>query len=168
MFDLKQFTIPFAGLKQEEHRFGFKINELFFEEFEYSEIKEGQFEIDLVLLKQSTMLTLDFDIRGKVLVTCDRCLDDFELPVNTNQRLFIKFGNETYEETDEVIVLSHNEQEINVSQYIYEFISLAIPQVRVHPEGECDPEVIQKLEELKAGSDDHIDPRWDALRKFKN
>jgi uncharacterized protein len=169
MFDLKQFIIPFVGLKQGEHRFDFKINELFFEELRYSELKRGHFEVDLVLLKQSSMLTLDFDIRGKATVTCDRCLDEFETRIDAKHHLFIKFGNKSYEETDEVIVISQNDQELDVSQYLYEFILLSIPQVNVHPEGECDPEVIKKLEELKPKNDDiGTDPRWDALRKFNN
>jgi uncharacterized metal-binding protein YceD (DUF177 family) len=167
MFDLKQFTIPFAGLKQGEHRFDFTINELFFEEFGYSELKKGHFEIDLVMLRQNTMLTLSFDIKGKAMVTCDRCLDEFEMSVESQQRLFVKFGNETYEETDEVLVLSHHEQELDISQYVYEFVLLSVPQVRVHPEGECDPEVIRKLEELQPKNDDEdTDPRWDALKNL--
>jgi uncharacterized metal-binding protein YceD (DUF177 family) len=169
MFDLKQFVIPFVGLKQGEHRFDFKVNELFFEELGYSELVRGQFDVELVLLKQSSMLTLEFEIRGKATVTCDRCLDEFETPVEAQYQLFVKFGNESYEETDEVVVISHNEQELDLSQYLYEFIVLAIPLINVHPEGECDPEVIKKLEELKPKKeDDGTDPRWDALRNFNN
>jgi uncharacterized metal-binding protein YceD (DUF177 family) len=166
MFDLRQFTIPFAGLKPGDYRYEFEVNEKFFEELGYiEEIIKGDFKINLLLLKHSNMLTLTFNIKGKTDVTCDRCLDFMELDVDTEQKLFVKFGDSSYEETDDVLVLSHGEQEIDVTQYIYEFIILAIPPVHVHPEGECDPEVIKKLEELKPKKND-TDPRWDSLKKL--
>jgi uncharacterized protein len=120
------------------------------------------------LEKQSSMMILTFDIKGEVEVACDRCLENFDLPVSSMQTLIVKFGEETREETDEIFILSRNEQDFDVSQFVYEYIILAIPQVRVHPEGECDPEILRKLEELKPKSDQNIDPRWDALRKFNN
>jgi uncharacterized protein len=167
MFDLKQFVIPYTGLKQEEHRFEYTINELFFEELEYSEIKKGRFDVELVLQKTSNMMTLDFNISGWIFVPCDRCLDDFKMPLETSQKLFVKFGDETHEETDEILVLSRSQQDFDVSQFIYEYIILAIPSVRVHPDGECDPEIEKKLEELKPKNDENdIDPRWDILRNL--
>jgi uncharacterized protein len=167
MLDLKQFTIPFHGLKQGEHRFEYSINELFFEELGYSDIKQGNFKIDLLLLKQASMMTLDFEIAGEMSAICDRCLEEMVLAVNSEQKLFIKFGDETHEETDEVFVLSRSEQEINVAQFIYEYVILSIPTVIAHPEGECDPEIEKKLQELKPKSSDTNDPRWDILKKFK-
>lgn len=169
MFDLKQFSIPYIGLKQGEHKFEYTINELFFEELGYSEINHCLFNVKLGLLKQPTMMTLDFEIRGKLSVTCDRCLDEFTMPIETDQKLFVKFGDESHEETDEIYIISRNEQELDVAQFIYEYIILAIPQVRVHPKGECDPEIEKKLEELKPKNDNKdIDPRWDILKNLNN
>jgi uncharacterized protein len=167
MFDLKQFTIPFTGLKQGEHRFEYSINELFFEELGYSDIKQGLFKVNLLLLKQNSMMTLNFEISGEISTTCDRCLEEMILPINSEQTLFIKFGDETHEETDEVFVLSRHEQEMDVSQFIYEFIILAVPAVKAHPEGECDPEIERKLQELKPKSSNDDDPRWDILKNIK-
>ncbi|MBA3900358.1 MAG: DUF177 domain-containing protein [Bacteroidetes bacterium] len=169
MFDLKQFMIPYIGLSQGEHRFEYKINELFFEELGYSEMKQGLFKINLDLLKQSSMMTLNFEIKGESTVTCDRCLDEFILPIEAEQKLFVKFGDETHEETDEIFILSRNEQELDVAQFIYEYIILAMPPVFTHPEGECNPEIEKKLEELKPknNNNDDIDPRWDILKNLK-
>ncbi|HET6244427.1 MAG: DUF177 domain-containing protein [Bacteroidetes bacterium] len=166
MFDLNQLSIPFVGLKDGEYQYKYAINESFFEELEYSEIKKGIFNIDLFLLKQSNMLTLNFEIEGKAIVECDRCLDELEISVQTKRRLFVSFGEATHEETDEVFVLSYNEQELNVSQFIYEYIVLAIPLINSHPEGECNPEIVKKLEELKPKIN-NSDPRWDILNKLK-
>ena len=166
MFDLKQLSIPHIGLKIGEHEFRYTINELFFEELGYSEIKKGTFNIVLLLHKQINMLTLNFSIEGIAKVVCDRCLDELELDIKTQQKLFVSFGEETQEETEEKLILSHNEQEINVSQFIYEYIILAMPLARTHMEGQCDPELVKKLEELKPKSNG-IDPRWEILNKLK-
>lgn len=163
----KKFIVPFIGLSLGKHHYEYDIDDSFFQDFEYSEIKQGNLKVNLVVDKQSNMLILDFAIEGFVNVMCDRCLDNFDMDISTNQRLFIKFGEETREETDQVIVFSSNEYEIDVSQYIYEYIVLSLPHKRIHPEGECDPEVIKKLNELKINKEDKDnDPRWDILKNI--
>ena len=115
MTNPKKFIIPFIGLSLGKHQYHYDIDDSFFQEFEHSEIKQGNLEVSLVLDKQSTMLILDIAIRGFVNVMCDRCLDNFNMKLNTEQRLFVKFGEETREETDEIVVFSTNEYEIDVA-----------------------------------------------------
>ena len=57
---------------------------------------------------------------------------------------------------------------IDTSQYIYEYIRLQLPQKRIHPDGECNVEVISKLNNHKAGRihGDEIDPRWEPLKEI--
>ena len=167
MTNPKKFLIPFIGLSLGKHEYDFDVDDSFFEEYDYSEIKQGNLKVNLILDKQSSMLILNFKITGFVNVMCDRCLDNFNMALNTEQRLFVKFGEETKEETDEVVVFSNNEYEIDAAQYIYEYIVLSLPHSRIHPEGECDPEVIKKLEEIKINKEKkNIDPRWDILKNI--
>ena len=84
----------------------------------------------------------------------DRCLGEFDQPVENHARVIIKFGEEE-EESDEIIVIPESETQINVAQLIYEFIALAVPIRHVHPDDEngnstCDPNMIKKLEELRS------------------
>ena len=37
------------------------------------------------------------------------------------------------------------EDEVDLAQYIYESIVLSLPYQRVHPEGECDPEMLGRF-----------------------
>lgn len=112
------------------------------------------------------MLELDISFSGNVELECDVCTGLYAQPIRGEERLIVKFGEESYDETDEIIVLHPGEYEINIAQPLYEFIHLALPARRVHPEGECDPEVLKKLEELNSGEEekDDTDPRWDALK----
>jgi uncharacterized protein len=166
----KRFLISFGGLKLGNHQFDFEINDKFFEEFEYSDYKKGSLNVRIEMEKQQRMLILLFTISGSVQVVCDRCLDPFPLDINGKHQLFVKFGNESHEESEDVIVIPENETRINVGHYIYEYIILSIPVRQVHGDGsnqgaECDPEVIKRLEELK--SSEKIDPRWEVLNKLK-
>jgi len=173
MNDMKEFVIPFSGLSLGIHTFDFEINRKFFESIEYSEIHDGEISWHVELNKQNNMLIFNFSFSGKVNVTCDRCADDFDMPIEGNNRLIVKFGNIAYEETEEIIVLTETEHEIDLAPFIYEYLILAMPLKRVHPDDEngvsqCDPEVIKKLEEISIRHKDNndIDPRWDALKNL--
>jgi uncharacterized protein len=166
---MKEFLISFSGLSLGKHEYEFEIKDKFFESLEYSEIKKGNVHLDMTLEKHSVMLILNFSFKGEVTVMCDRCADDFEIPVEGENRLIVKFGPEPGEESEDIIVIGEGEHEIDISQYIYEYITLALPLQRIHGDDEngvslCDPEVLKKLEEISVKHEQGTDPRWDALK----
>ena len=168
MKNLKQFVIQFESLKIGNHDFHFEIDQAFFEELGSEEISKGNFQVDLDFEKMSTMLVLNFKIKGSVLLSCDRCLEDFNYQLETTQRLYVKFGEESYEESDDVYILASNKAEIDLSQFIFEYILLAIPQRRVHDEKDCDPEIVKLLNKNQEAQpkEEESDPRWDALKNL--
>jgi uncharacterized protein len=170
--DLKKYVIPFAGLKEGRHEFEFDVDDSFFDQFESSEIKKGKLGVSVELIKSQQVLEMSFYIDGFVKTICDRCLDEFDLPVTYNGKLFFKFAAESYELTDEIIILSASENEINISQFIYEFIHLALPYRRIHPDingmSGCNKMMIQKLESLKIDeiTENNYSPSWDKLKEI--
>jgi uncharacterized metal-binding protein YceD (DUF177 family) len=95
------------------------------------------------------------------------------------ERQIVKFSDDENLEdnTDEIIVLSKNAHEVDVSQLIYEYINLAVPLFnRCSDVGNttwCDKVVIEKLNSLSATAKQEeentdADPRWEALKKIKN
>jgi len=168
----KQFLIPFSNLKVGTYPFEFEINNSFFDYFETSEIKNGRLNVSINFEKQSRMLILIFKISGNVRLICDRCLDEFDQNIQTEKKLIVKLGTEEKEETDEIISIPNSEHAINVAQYIYEFIHLALPTKRVHPTKEngeslCNAEVLKKLKEHQINIVEEIDPRWESLKNIK-
>lgn len=164
---LKNFVIPFVGLSAEEHQFDFLIDDKFFECFEYSEIKRAQAKVHLNLNKHERMLELTFSLTGTLEVTCSRCLDHFDFPIDGKEVLFIKFGHEFKEEDDDVIIIPETESQINIAPFIYDYLCLLVPFRVVHPENEdgqsaCDPDVISRID--NSSDINEIDPRWDKLR----
>ena len=167
---LKQYIIPFAGLKPGVHRFSFKVDDLFFEQFEYSEINKGDIAVEIDLEKEEKILILNFSITGEVEVHCDRCYEPFNLSIDGNERLIVKFGHDFHEENEEVQIIPEGETQINVSSFIYEYVHLLIPVRRIHPVDKngismCDPEIIKRIEERESASEP--DPRWEVLKKLK-
>jgi uncharacterized protein len=167
------FTIPMSGMKEGYHNYDFEINKEFFEQFEESEIKEGTFLATVEAEKRSSHIDMTIRIKGEVSISCDRCLGVFQHPVDCVNRLLVKFGN-IYEESDpEIIIFPADEQELDLKQYFYEYILLALPIQRVHPEessgnSTCDPEMLKKLEDHLVNKDSRTDPRWDELKKLMN
>lgn len=155
------------------HLFEFEINDSFFESFENSEIKSGKVYVELQLDKKEKMMTLLFLLKGNVVLECDRCLDLYEQLVNSTSHIILKSGKYRKEETDEVEIIPESANEINVAQYIYEFINLALPFKRTHPfnkKGEplCNKTILEKLKEHQSGiqKNEDTDPRWDALKNL--
>ncbi len=164
---LKNFVIPFVGLSTGDHEFEFLIDDKFFECFEYSEIKRAHVNVNLNLKKHDRMLEFTFTMTGTLEVTCSRCLDQFDLPIEGEEVLFVKFGHEYKEEDDDVIVIPETDSQINISPFIYDYLSLMVPFRVIHPENEdghsaCDPDVISRID--KSSEQKEVDPRWDKLR----
>ncbi len=175
MEPVSKYIIPFSGLNQGIHEFNYHIDKEFFSEIEYSLIEDSSVDVTVSLNKTETMLLLDFEIEGTVHLQCDRCTDYFDLPVKGKNRLIVKFGEETEEVSDVVLVLSEKEFEFNISQYIYEYINLLVPMRHVHSDdtegnSTCNQEMIDIIEKIsnKQTDPEEIDPRWEALKNLKN
>ncbi|MGB7786384.1 MAG: DUF177 domain-containing protein [Salinimicrobium sp.] len=176
MRKLKEFTIPFVGLKQGKHSFEYEIDNKFFEHFEYDEFNSADIKVDLLLEKKSTMMEFTFKASGTVNIFCDLTNEPYDQPIDSELFLVVKFGQEYNDDNEEVLILPHGEFEINVQQYIYELIVLAVPSKRVHPgvlDGTLQSEVLEKLEELspkekETKEEEDIDPRWDKLKNLLN
>ncbi|MFH6603177.1 YceD family protein [Maribacter algicola] len=168
----KEYYIPFSGLKQGKHRFDYIIENKFFESFGYNEFNDAHIELNVMLNKTSTMLELDFDAEGTVNVDCDLTNEPYDQPVASELQLVVKFGDEFNDDDDEILIIPHGEHQVNIAQYIYEMLVLAVPQKRVHPgiaDGTLKSDALDRLAELgpkESENKEDNDPRWDALKKL--
>ncbi len=172
----EEFSIPVTGLKDGEHHYEFALEDTFFEHFENPEVSRGSVTLEVVLTKRATMMILDLTFRGTVHLLCDRCSVFFDQPVEHEDRLIVKVTEENeFGGEEDVLVLDPEDPAIDLAQEAYEMVMISIPQRRVHPEGQCDPDSIEKLESLKREKNDGlkgrteegIDPRWEALKKLR-
>jgi len=162
---LNQFVIPFSGLPEGEHWFDFKIEKEFFECFENSDVLEADVLLTVQLIKRSTMLELQFGFSGSVKIECDRCLGPVDLPLECDEKIFVKFGNGTYDEAAEVLVIPFGESEMDIGSIAYEIIYVALPMKRAHPDSECE-EGAEEYISIEEEKEDKIDPRWEQLKNL--
>ena len=140
------FLINFTSLKEGQHIFNFKIDDTFFEQLEYAVIESGQLDVEMILDKKTTLMNAAFHIKGKVTVMCDRCTDDFEIPVNTRNEMIYKFGSEPIDD-ESVIVVLPRESKIDVKHPIYEFTATSLPLKKLHPKGQCNEEMLKIMDQ---------------------
>ena len=172
MCSLEHFKIDLKGLTEEVTTFDWELGKDYFDALDETEVESGALHVSLSIRKASGFFELQFHTVGTVDITCDRCLDLMEQPIETENRLVVKFGSTNSEEDDTVIV-DEDEGILDTSWFIYEFIALAIPIQHVHATGKCNPAMTKALEELSADrsgdeeSSQTIDPRWEKLLKLK-
>ena len=172
MKPLKEYIIQFVGLKEGKHSFDYVIENTFFDFFEYDEFNSANVKVDVELTKKATLLEFHFTVSGTVNVYCDLTNEPFDQPIHTDFDLVVKFGDAYNDDNEEILIVPHGEYEINIAQYIYELIVLAVPTKRIHPgveDGTLKSEILEKLEELspkETKNNEDIDPRWNTLKKL--
>ena len=173
MKELKQFEIPFIGLKDGNHIFEYQIDKKFFNIFQFDEFDDANLKATVNFLKKSTMMELSFNITGTVNVPCDVTNESFDLEIEGDLPLIVQFGHEYNDENEEILILPQEAYQMNIAQFIYELVISSTPSKRVHPQvldGTMESEALKKLEELRikivktVEKQESTDPRWDKLK----
>ncbi len=183
MNDLKDYIVDLKSMEENLCEKDFSIEDDFFQSLEQEEINGGRLDVHLRVKKIAEVFDLFFDINGEVVIVCDRCLDNMVQPISTEAKIRVKFGSEYMDDGSDLIVVPETEGVINVAWLIYEFAALAIPIQHVHPDGECNPEMMNILKQHeghipedtdsgKAGetsaAGEETDPRWNGLKNLLN
>ena len=165
----EDYTIHYIGLANGQHDFSYSVDDKFFNEFGHSDVKKGKVEVAVELIKQERVLLLNFRFEGWIRMTCHRCLEEFDYPIIGTNRLIVKLGNRAEEESDQVIVIPAESNELNLSQYIFEFIELLIPLRVVHPDdakgnSTCNPEVLKVMNRHIDNEKKPENHTWDQMK----
>ena len=169
MKSLSPYLIKFSGLKEGIHLFNYELGNKFFKNFDYYDFLDAKLFAKLELEKQSTLLNLKFSFNGEIEVQCDVSMESFNLDLETEHAVVVKFKDDIISTDDKVIFMPAGSHSIDVSHLIYESIILAVPQKKVHPgieNGSLKSEIVEKLEALKPKKNfkEKTDPRWDRLK----
>ena len=179
---LRNYDIDIVRLKEGKHTFSFEVNNEFFSQFEdNSLVTNGDLRVGVVLNKDINLIEALFEIEGTVELVCDRSLETFDYPLNTVERVLYKYGAEEQEINEEIYIITRDTPRLRLAQLIYEFILLALPAKKIHPDyiGEMDEDDFDDEGQLvytsdedgddeeDSPSDDYADPRWEALKNLK-
>lgn len=188
---IKQFDIPFVGLKQGIHTFKYTLTPAFFEQFD-TELN-AHINVEIQLDKRTTFFVVQCQLNGTLIFECDRCLDPLELSLQLTENLIIKISPtpppDSSTESEDVLYISPADDILNISEQIFEYVMINIPLQKKHPndpngQSTCNPEMLQKLNELKPPttnptnkksakhpplnpSENTPDPRWLKLKNLK-
>ncbi len=174
-------------MKADSVKYEFLLDNQFFMDLDEPEVQKGKLAVTLEVRKAVDIFLLDFRTEGYIIVPCDRCLDEMELPILSTDHLKVRTGIALAEE-DDMVVVPEEDGYINVAWFMYEFIVLNIPIKHVHAPGKCNKDMMSKLKEhlrteMDEGDDDEemlmlsetkesdedshkTDPRWNELKKI--
>lgn len=144
------FLIPLNGLAPGKTRFEWHAGKEFFGNFGNREILDAEISVVADVEKSGQYMGADISIDGEVSVACDRCLSELRIPIHPVARISIKAqgasdGTAADEDGREIISVSPDEMELDLSQIVYDYSCLALPMQRVHDEGECDESVAGRI-----------------------
>ncbi|GGF20322.1 YceD family protein [Echinicola rosea] len=179
----RAFDIDIIKLNEGTHEFSLDVGDEFFEQIKGNDlVKKGNLQVTLLLRKEVNLLEATFKIDGTVELTCDRSLEKYDQALHTVEKIIYKYGPEEQEINEEIFMITRDTPKINVAQLIYEFVILALPIKKIHPdyrdeeemEGEGrlvywsdEPEEEEESNSSEPDTDDQIDPRWEALKNIK-
>ncbi|MFK7937671.1 MAG: DUF177 domain-containing protein [Saprospiraceae bacterium] len=171
---LGHFSIPVKGLGLGIHTYDFQLDKEFFTHFENSQITSGSIKVRTYFDKREDMYVFTFDWQGTTQSVCDRCLTDIQLPLKGAEQLVVKFAEVEREEVD-VIYIPMDTSHFNVARYIYEYVSLSLPLIKVYDCEEdenppCDDEMLDRLyaDEQSDEKETTTNPIWDVLKDLNN
>lgn len=174
MKTLERFSIPIEGLKNGLHEKKFSIDSGFFDCFEQSPIKSGNFEVNMTLDKRSDFIQLNLDILGGFDTTCDRCTADIQYPIDDTYHLMIKYADSASEELN-VMYITRDTHHVNISKFLYDSICLSMPISKVYDCRDkqpypCDEAVLDKLDNQASSIEEKNEEKssiWDSLDKLE-
>lgn len=181
-----KFTLPLKSLPKGTHHFEFDLDKKFFEDMESSDIRDAALKCDVEVKYNGDIYDVSFHITGDVTILCDRCLDEMPWPIDAAYHIEVRYGDTFADDSDELIEIPSNMNELNVAYMIYDTVSLAVPIKHVHPQGKCnrqmtamlhkhrvtdssDDDALDDVDDIDNYGDDAqapTDPRWAALRDF--
>ena len=165
----KEFNVNILGLSKSVHHFDFQLDEDFFKKYGQDLVANGKFIARVSLDKRETFIEADFKIEGNARLVCDRSLDEFDYPISITKKIVFKYGEEPQEVSDEIIIITADQDKLDLGQLMYEFIALQIPMKKLHPRFRDDEnkEGLVYTSSTDKDSEEKIDPRWEMLKKLK-
>lgn len=158
MGKLDGYKVDLKGMATDTVSYRWQADNDFFSAVQGSEIKQGLLDVALRVKRTSGAYELEFQLQGEVEVTCDRCLESMNQPIDAFCTLRVVMGEDFVDDGD-MVVIPEREGVINVAWNIYEFAALQIPLRHVHPDCEALSE---------SSEEERVDPRWAELKKLIN
>ncbi|MFI3297038.1 MAG: DUF177 domain-containing protein [bacterium] len=173
------YKLPLKSLSIGEHTFKYHLDDEYFSNIDSAEITKGDVNAVVTVVKSSLNIEIHIELTGIAQTTCDRCLDPLEVEIESEQVVFVKYGDEYREESEVLFVIPEQEGVFDIAWLLFEYVALSIPMTHSHEEGDCNENMIDILNQHKVSNFDEdedennsvkekknneVDPRWAALK----
>ena len=155
----ERYSIGYKSLSNSTFDYDFVVDDALFAAYESRDVLGGNCDVKVVLSKTDSQLDVDVTIEGSVVCECDRCLEPCDIDIDYEGHLIVRLSTEEGEYDGEVMWLNPAEENLDLTQYIYESIILSLPYQRVHTEGECNPDMMARFAQVTAAELDAIEAR---------
>lgn len=185
------YKLPLKTLPVGSHDFDYHLGKQFFVDMESADIRDANLDVHVNVVYKDDMYELSIAVKGEITLICDRCLDELPWPVETEYHIFVKYGPDYNDDSDELLEIPESDQFLNIAYMIYDTVALTIPIKHVHPLGKCNRAMSSLLKKHRApgaiaDEDESMmeemmdeidnapdepeetpsDPRWDELKKL--
>ena len=157
---------------------------------ESADIRDARLKVIATVNVKGDIFELTLKVSGEITLICDRCLDEMQMPVDTEYSVFVKYGEDYNDDSDNLLVIPESDNFLNIAYILYDTVALTVPIKHVHPLGKCNRQMSAMLKKHRATTDgedseledqlieemdsmedsqpaqETTDPRWDALRKL--
>ncbi|MBI2427600.1 MAG: DUF177 domain-containing protein [Ignavibacteriales bacterium] len=122
---------------------------------------QGIVDTHVTLEKSMNQIVATIDASCKGIFICDRCGNEFEEQVQTEFITLYSWENdEAKGEEDDFYVLQPDENMIDLSKNVREYLTLSVPLKLLCNRAECD------IPKHTVNEQKTIDPRWEQLQKL--
>lgn len=151
------YKINYRKLGDGKYNIELHIDSEMFTSVDEGEIYGGDCDVKIVLTKGLSILRLEINIDGNVIVSCDRCLEEISIPIHFDGILIVKLTNEVQnsefvidDKAEDTLLLNPMIEELDLEEYLHDSIILSLPLQRVHPENEegessCNPDMLSRF-----------------------
>ena len=138
--------INLAHAAEAAKRLDIELTDRFFADLEQEEISGGDIHAEIfVRATAGDIYNVQVKVKGDVIVACDRCLDPLQIEVEASDTLKVKDADPEDCDADDMLYLEANNPCYDFSWQVYEIIETSLPMQRVHPEGECNKDMVSYI-----------------------
>ena len=139
-------NINLAHVAEAAKRLDIELTDRFFADLEQEEISGGDIHAEIfVRATAGDIYNVQVKVKGNVIVACDRCLDPLQIEVEASDTLKVKDADPEDCDADDMLYLEANNPCYDFSWQVYEIIETSLPMQRVHPEGECNKDMVSYI-----------------------
>jgi uncharacterized metal-binding protein YceD (DUF177 family) len=113
--------------------YSFTGNDVFFAAFEQKWVQKGEFNAKVTLDKGATMIQVRLVIEGHLKLICDRSNEEFEFPLQVDEKIIYKFSDHNEDMGNNLFLLDRKSPKLDLSQDLFDFIALQVPMKKLHP-----------------------------------